>query len=423
MLIYIGTAADIVEFNEIYTNDVIEDVIKVGGADKLLHGVMAVWALAVLQFSFTITLPEEGLKHEEKEEPLKLENIGYFSKIKTNRVAPMSYMHYKSMLRDEFSDTSEFVSLQKEPFQTQNVFCQKYSDVSNTLSALTKSNIENDQSTNIDVRDKTNNNEVTLSPRFRPEEKYSSSSYTTQKTVSMPNGLRSPQNIGSPPIFKRSYSPTASLSSPLTMRSIGTKNEFKIPYKTKNLSFSKSDKELTSWQNIFKSSRSKKLFTNKRKDSDQEDNSLGIGKNEIKNCFLKHIEFLGILLALCMQDGPFFIFRFVLIARYQVVTEMIILLTVKNALVIIVQVYRMINLNCTEPKHDELDVEDASNRVRDAIQQNKRMSSRLSLKRQRAGLALTALARMQMLSRDNPTAKQNGDSSICEEQVCHDNTT
>ena len=59
LLIYIGTAAVIVEFSEIYGED---DVKKLGTDQiKVLHGIMGVWALSVVQFSFTIALPEEGM--------------------------------------------------------------------------------------------------------------------------------------------------------------------------------------------------------------------------------------------------------------------------------------------------------------------------------------------------------------------------
>ena len=58
LLIYIGTAADIVEFSEIYGED---DVMKLSkDTENVLHGVMAIWALSVIQFSLTIALPEEG---------------------------------------------------------------------------------------------------------------------------------------------------------------------------------------------------------------------------------------------------------------------------------------------------------------------------------------------------------------------------
>nr|XP_006813184.1 PREDICTED: transmembrane protein 26-like [Saccoglossus kowalevskii] len=50
----------------------------------------------------------------------------------------------------------------------------------------------------------------------------------------------------------------------------------------------------------------------------------------------------GIAVTLSLQDGPFLIYRLILIIKYNVVTHMNIFFTVKNILIIILQVYRLI---------------------------------------------------------------------------------
>ncbi|XP_012562260.2 uncharacterized protein LOC100208207 isoform X1 [Hydra vulgaris] len=413
LLIYIGTAADIVEFNEIYNNDVIQDVIKVGGADNLLHGVMAVWALAILQFSFTVALPEDGLKHVEKEETFQVEKMSYFNKIKSNHVTPISYMHYKSRLREEFSDSEKLVLEKKDLVKELNGLHPKRSNASTTSANNNDNNLQNSGQINSVINKNNNSNEKFISyfesTNIRSEEiDYFNS--RGKSSVTLPTGLRNPQNVGSPPVINRSHSSMSYVPISQNKNSISIKNDNNI-----NLKNRESEAQLRFWPKLFKSSKQKNNseynLKNVRKDSDQEDDRLGIGKDDIQNCFVKYIDFIGIMMAIFMQDGPFFIFRFVLIVRYQVVTEMIILLTVKNALVIIVQVYRMLNMLCSEPKQEDLEVDDATIRIRNAIEQNNRFSSRLSLKRQRAGLALTALARMQILSKDNPPAIIGEDSN------------
>ena len=58
-------------------------------------------------------------------------------------------------------------------------------------------------------------------------------------------------------------------------------------------------------------------------------------------------ELVAILMSLFMQDGPFLTFRILIIAQYQAYQYMIIFLTVKNALVLALQVYRLCVLHCT----------------------------------------------------------------------------
>jgi len=136
--------------------------------------------------------------------------------------------------------------------------------------------------------------------------------------------------------------------------------------------------------------------TIQRKDSTKEDNSLGIGKKEVKGCFYKYLDLIAILLPVCMQDGPFFIVRLVLVARYNIVTDMIPILITKNALVIIVNIYRILIIYCSEPPKDHnAELDDPSTRVRAAMDTNQKLSNRNSFRAKRASIAVQALSRMQ----------------------------
>lgn len=64
-------------------------------------------------------------------------------------------------------------------------------------------------------------------------------------------------------------------------------------------------------------------------------------------------DLFSILLSLFMQDGPFLTFRLFIIAHYKTIEYMMLFLTVKNALVLILQVYRLCILYC--PCHDHYD--------------------------------------------------------------------
>lgn len=66
-------------------------------------------------------------------------------------------------------------------------------------------------------------------------------------------------------------------------------------------------------------------------------------------------ELVVILMSLFMQDGPFLTFRLFVISRYQAYEYMIIFLTAKNALVLMLQVYRLCVLHCTCYDHMEND--------------------------------------------------------------------
>lgn len=261
ILIYIATAADIVEFSETYTD---EQVRARTERAKIYNEVMAVWGWSVMQFSITIALPEDGLKQEEEDE----EDPASAKWRQTNRVAPMSYLHYKAMLTKGWDAES-----QKGPGVPETVQWRgKY--------------------------------EVKMDETAKPRE-----------------------------------------------------------------------------SNVV----------------DDDDAGCCVGRREFKTCLAKNMELITCLIPVFMQDGPFFGYRMVLIIRYKVFTPMIILLTVKNALVIIVQIYRIIILYCYEPPDDELDVNDPSVRVRAALKATHGISdSRRPISKTRGNIqAIQAISRMQ----------------------------
>lgn len=65
----------------------------------------------------------------------------------------------------------------------------------------------------------------------------------------------------------------------------------------------------------------------------------------------------AILAALMMQDGPFLLIRVILIARYQVLSYLNIFFTCKNALVITLQVYRLVVVQIEEREKEAKDEE------------------------------------------------------------------
>lgn len=74
-----------------------------------------------------------------------------------------------------------------------------------------------------------------------------------------------------------------------------------------------------------------------------------------------HGEVFQILVTLLMQDGPFLVLRLYLIVQYNVVSEMHIFFTCKNAIVSILLVYRLCILTCRgEDKETDLYKEEAA---------------------------------------------------------------
>ena len=265
LLIYVGTAADIVEFSELYGEEKIRE-----SKDylKIYRGVMVVWGWSILQFSLTIALPEDGLKQEEEE--TVEEDPANVKWRQTNRVAPMSYLHYKSMLTKGWDAEAQ---------------------------------------------------------KPQPAEKY-----------------------------------------------------------------------VVQWRGKYevnKEAKSKPVQNEEEPANEEEETGCGIRRRDLKACIVKHLELITCLIPVLMQDGPFFIYRMVLIVEYSIITQMIILLTVKNALVIIVQIYRIMILYCYEPKEDEPDINDPSIRVRAALNATNGRTAKRSLRGARGSVAIQAISRMQ----------------------------
>ena len=464
------------EFSEIYKDD---DVQNLGSdTEDVLHVCMYIWGLSVLQFSLTIALPEDGLKEDEEDEETEsedqFERMSYFRTAKLqNKVAPMSYMQYKSMLREGMNnnDATDGTVLTSRRHNNQsgyrngngdtgaNTFREKYpsftprrddgsgsnrntfrskpngleplsvtSPKSSRMAAAAK---RSEESNGIYFNNNSNNNNSQVSPR---SETWSGGSNTSrQKKISLPHGGRLPTNIGSPPPTGRSVA----FNSPITGRSkkistnsrggepISGVNESTRPSskgsstgsinsangateQKKFSSDSRASDSIKTWDRLLEripwsKKRRRQRADNmdnrpglQRKDSTKEDNSLGIGKKEVKGCFYKYLDLIAILLPVCMQDGPFFIVRFVLIAHYNVITGMLPILLTKNALVIIVNIYRILILYCSEPPKDEhLELDDPSIRVRAAMDTNQKLSNRTSMRSKRASIAVQALTRMQ----------------------------
>ena len=471
LLIYIGTAADIVEFSEIYKDDDVQNL----GSDTVdvLHTCMYIWALSVLQFSLTIALPEDGLKEDEEDEETEsedqFERMSYFRTAKLqNKVAPMSYMQYKSMLREGMNNNNDSDgTLLTSRRHNQNVrnggaggattFHEKYPSLSHRdgsssnrtgfrskpngleplsvtspkSSRMTKKSEESNNiifNNNSNINPLQNQSNGSLSQR---SETWSGSDSHRQKKISLPHGGRVPMNIGSPPPMGRSValgSPTTARSKKLSTNSRGGPTGLNDPIRpsskgsstgstnsaggNEQKKFSSGSKASSSsiktWDRLldripWSKKRRRQRAENvefhpglQRKDSTKEDNSLGIGKKEVKGCFYKYLDLIAIMLPVCMQDGPFFIVRFVLIAHYNVITGMLPILLTKNALVIIVNIYRILILYCSEPPKDEhAELDDPSTRVRAAMDTNQKLSNRNSMRSKRASIAVQALTRMQ----------------------------
>lgn len=385
-------------------------------------------------------LNSSGLKEEEDdedEEEDEFEQVSYFRSKMQNKVAPMSYMHYKSMLREGINKNGgdglrRTQSSRRTPQTNQKAFQDKYpafNDTSNSLrskpaglepldkqrkrSLSNPVSMSSPRSSNYSLND--NISSLSLNKRSNT---FVLPSQNISPKVNLPHGNRLPRNIGSPPQNVRVGKIRSSGSSLNGVKQVGSPNSVRSNRSLNSAKSTKSPKshknsvESQQKQNILqtvqespssrwdrlieripfskKRRRQPQIPTKQRKDSTKEDNSLGIGKKEVKGCFYKYLDLIGILLPVCMQDGPFFILRFVLISHYQVVTEMIYLLTIKNALVIIVQIYRILLMYCSEPKKEETDFDDPSLRVRAAMDTNQKLSGR----NKKASIAVIALNRM-----------------------------
>lgn len=89
--------------------------------------------------------------------------------------------------------------------------------------------------------------------------------------------------------------------------------------------------------------------------------------NELAIKMQDYTELISLLIPMLMQDGPFLIIRLIVIAYYQIYHDTLYFLTVKNALVVMLQVYRIFVLYYKPPEEDIDDFfpeNDASHRLR-----------------------------------------------------------
>lgn len=89
--------------------------------------------------------------------------------------------------------------------------------------------------------------------------------------------------------------------------------------------------------------------------------------NELAIKMQDYTELISLLIPMLMQDGPFLIIRLIVIAYYQIYHDTLYFLTVKNALVVMLQVYRIFVLYYKPPEEDTDDFfpeNDASHRLR-----------------------------------------------------------
>lgn len=132
-----------------------------------------------------------------------------------------------------------------------------------------------------------------------------------------------------------------------------------------------------------------------------------------------YTELVSLLIPMLMQDGPFLIMRLIVIAYYKVYHDTLYFLTVKNALVVMLQVYRIFVLYYKPPAEDvdemfpEYDHSNKLTNVQTAIKsvQHTRMAIRLVSRLQRqarwrnAGRMHTKRSRPSRSSADVEAAK------------------
>jgi len=299
---------------------------------------MTVWAISVLQFSLTIALPEDGLKEEDEDEEKEemFEEQSYFRSRMQNQVAPMSYMHYKSLMLNDTRSTAQINA-----------------NTTSLRQVLPKLNNVDEENT--DLADPAVNN------NYKP------------KGVGI-NGRN----------FNRNPSTEELLPLP-SIYNVNSRSSYKRNPNTRlkcNESESKNINKLSKKKDIEDTTKLSKFFNSKDKKrrpenptTKDEHDSIDISKKDVKTCFVKHISLIRILMPVVFQDGPFFIARFVLVAHYEVITEMIFLLIVKNGLVIVLNIYRILIMYCTEPEEKEPEMEDASVKVRTILNAKKTENS------------------------------------------------
>lgn len=101
-------------------------------------------------------------------------------------------------------------------------------------------------------------------------------------------------------------------------------------------------------------------------------NPITTARGEVKQIsrreMLLHGDIFGILTGIFMQDGPFLIFRLLLIIQYQVSSEMHIFFTCKNAIALSLLVYRLCILTCTGEDEEDIEHEEQESRLQNVQQ-------------------------------------------------------
>lgn len=101
-------------------------------------------------------------------------------------------------------------------------------------------------------------------------------------------------------------------------------------------------------------------------------NPITTARGEVKQIsrreMLLHGDIFGILTGIFMQDGPFLIFRLLLIIQYQVTSEMHIFFTCKNAIALSLLVYRLCILTCTGEDEEDIEHQEQESRLQNVQQ-------------------------------------------------------
>ena len=135
----------------------------------------------------------------------------------------------------------------------------------------------------------------------------------------------------------------------------------------------------------------------------------------LKNGMQNYMELVSLMIPMFMQDGPFLVMRLIVIAKFDIYDDTLYFLTCKNALVVMLQVYRIFVLYYVPPKDDSDELfpdEDYSSKLRNvqtAVQSAKhtRMAIRLVSRLQKSA----KLRRESQLYTDPEAGMANGSYS------------
>lgn len=85
-----------------------------------------------------------------------------------------------------------------------------------------------------------------------------------------------------------------------------------------------------------------------------------------QNTMQNYVELASLMIPMFMQDGPFLVMRLIIITKFDIYDDTLYFLTCKNALVVMLQVYRIFVLYYVPPEKDtdELFPEDLSSKLR-----------------------------------------------------------